>query len=288
VLAALLLGAAITALFVARELRVREPLFDVRILRRPVAAAGAATLFVSYFVFTGMLFVFPQWLEGVQDESIVVVGLLLVPFAAVFGVASLRAAAVLQRFGARATVSVGLALCGAGLAAIALFQDTSVAATIVATAVVGVGLSGLIAPASTVVMNDVPAAKAGDASSLNMVSRFVGAAVGVAAVGSLLSSVYRDRIRSATAPLTGPQAAVARGSLQGALRTAASLPHAAGSRLIVAARDAFTAGGRVGYLLVAVLAAGAALWAWRALRPRAPTLVAPGTAGTRREAAATG
>lgn len=43
-------------------------------------------------------------------------------------------------------------------------------------ALLGGALSLLIAPPSTVVMNDLPASKAGDGSSLNMVSRFVGAA----------------------------------------------------------------------------------------------------------------
>jgi DHA2 family multidrug resistance protein-like MFS transporter len=281
VIVAVLAGVVLTGLFVLREQRAPEPLFDVGILRRPVVAAGAATLFISYVVFTGMLFVIPQWLENVQGESVVTVGLLLVPFAAVFGVASMRSAAVMQRLGARMTVSGGLAICALGIAGVAVFQDSSVTATIAATAIVGIGLSGLIAPASTVVMNNLPEAKAGDGSSLNMVSRFVGAAVGVAAVGSILSSVYRDHLGGATAGLSEANADTAHGSLQGALRVAGGLPGNADHQLTASARDAFNAGGRVGYVVTAVIAAAGAAWVWRALRP-APDGSAPvtNTAGT--------
>ena len=280
VIVAVIGGLVLTGLFVAREQRTRQPLFDVGILRRPVVAAGAATLFISYVVFTGMLFVIPQWLETVQGESVVTVGLLLVPFAAVFGVSSMRAANITERFGARVTVTGGLAICALGIAGVAVFQDSSLAATIAATAIVGFGLAGLIAPASTVVMNDLPETKAGDGSSLNMVSRFVGAAVGVAAIGSILASVYRGHLGRATAGLSETKTDTVHGSLQGALRVAGGLSRAADQRLTAAARDAFNAGGRAGYVVTALIAAGGAAWVWRALRPArdaSPASADPGT-----------
>lgn len=266
VVLALLGGATLTGLFVRRELRTRECLFDVRILSRPVVAAGAATLFVSYFLFTGMLFLVPQWLQNVQNESIVSVGLLLVPFAAVFGIASMRSSPTMQRIGGRATVTAGLVICAVGIAGLAAVQASTVLLGIAATAVVGFGLAGLIAPASTVVMNDLTEAQAGDGSSLNMVSRFVGAAVGVAVVGSVLSSVYRTRIADATARLPTASASAAHRSLQGALGVAARLDRAGRVTLTTAARDAFNAGARLSYAVIACLAVGAAVWAWRALR----------------------
>ncbi len=116
-------------------------------------------------------------------------------------------------------------------------------------------------------MNDLPEAKAGDGSSLNMVSRFVGAAVGVAAVGSILASVYRDHLGRATAGLSGAKADTAHGSLQGALRVAGGLSRVADQRLTATAGDAFNAGGGVGYVVTALIAAAGAAWVWRALCP---------------------
>lgn len=259
-------GAVLTAAFVRHELRAANPLLDLRILARPVVAAGSATLFVSYVVFTGMLFVLPQWLQDVEGESIVSVGFLLVPFAGVFAFASMRSAQVMARVGAAATIAGGLAISAAGIAALAVTEDAAVAWTIAGTAVIGLGIAGLIAPPSTVVMNALPDAKAGDGSSLNMVSRFAGAAVGVAVVGSVLSTVYLGRVDEATTELSVSDTAKAEGSIQGALEVADDLSGSAGDALAAAARDAFNAGARVAYVVIAVLAAIAAVFAWFALR----------------------
>jgi len=267
VLAGLGVGAVTLVAFVRHETRVANPLLDVRVLARPVVAASSATLLMSYVVFTSMLFLVPQWLQDVRGEQIITVGLLLVPFAAVFGIASQASATVLARVGARVTVVGGLAICALGTLLLAFLQE-SVAGTVVASAVVGIGLAGLIAPSSTVMMNDLPEANAGDGSSLSMVSRFVGAAVGVAVIGSILSSLYTDRLGDAVDDLARGPAAAADRSLQGALEAASTLPRAAGNELTHAAREAFDAGAHAAYLVVAAVAAIAALWVWRALRSR--------------------
>ena len=92
---------------------------------------------------------------------------------------------------------------GAGMAVLALLPQVGAAALVVAgTLVLAGGLALLIAPGTTVVINDLPVEKAGDGSSLNMLSRFAGAAFGVAFLGSVLASVYASRLASATAGLS--------------------------------------------------------------------------------------
>jgi MFS transporter, DHA2 family, multidrug resistance protein len=268
VIGSIVIGAAVVCAFFVRELRAGSPLFDVRILARTIVATGSITLFMSYVVFTGMLFLLPQYIQDVQGESIVDVGFLLVPFAAVFGLASTRSAQVMQRLGGRLTITLGLGVSAVGVGLLSLTVRDALWLTILASAVVGLGLSGLIAPASTVVMNDLPDDKAGDGSSLSMVSRFTGAAVGVAVVGSVFASVYSSHLASAVSNLPPTQAATAQGSIQGALDVAAGLSSSAGASLTDAARDAFDAAARAGYIVIALLGALAAAWAWHALRPR--------------------
>ena len=268
VIGSIAVGVIVVVAFFSRELRVRSPLFDVRILARTVVAAGSITLFMSYVVFCGMLFLLPQYLQDVQNESIVSVGLLLVPFAAVFGIASTRSACVMASLGGRRTLTIGLLISAVGVAMLALTVRDALWLTILATTVVAVGLSGLIAPASTVVMNDLPEAKAGDGSSLSMVSRFTGAAVGVAVVGSVFASVYSSHLADAVTDLPPAKAAAAQGSIQGALGVADGLGMSAAANLTRAAQDAFDAGARAGYVVIAVLGLLATAWAWHALRPR--------------------
>jgi EmrB/QacA subfamily drug resistance transporter len=278
VLLALAVGALALAGFVHRELRARAPLFDVRILGRPAVATGSVTLFLAYLLFTAYLFINPQYLQDVRGESIVAVGLLFVPFAAVFGACSLRAQRFLRRRGPRATIATGLVVTAAAAAVLAAALPGPLWAGILGSVVLGAGLSLLIAPPSTVVMNDLPPEKAGDGSSLNFVSRFVGASVGVAVVGSILAAVYARDIDDALAGLSPADAQRAEGSVQGALEVAGGLAPGAGDTLAAAARDAFDRGAAVAYVTIAVLAALVAAVAWFSLPSSRAAVSAPSDA----------
>ena len=233
VVGGLVVGIALIVAFVVRELRADAPLFDVRILLRRAVSAGSFTLFTAYWIFTGMLFLLPTWLQEVQHESIVTVGLLLVPFAGVFGVLSMRSTAFVTRVGERFAISGGLLVCAVGMGLLGLVVHEGAVAAVLATIVLAIGMSQLIAPPSTVVMNALPEAEAGDGSSLNMVSRFVGAAIGVAIIGSVFAAVQSHRLDA------GDGAGLA-----------------------------FDAGARAGYWVTAFVALAAATWAWFALRAR--------------------
>ena len=93
-------------------------------------------------------------------------------------------------------IAGGLLVCAVAMVALGVFVHEGALASVLATVVLAVGMSGLIAPPSTVVMNALPDAEAGDGSSLNMVSRFVGAAIGVAIIGSVFAAVQSDRLDS--------------------------------------------------------------------------------------------
>ncbi len=267
VVAALVVGAALSALFVGWELRTRSPLFQVRILRRPAVATGAITLFMAYALFTGFLFVNPQYLQDVAAESIVTVGLLFLPFAVVFGICSTQASKVLARLGPRATITSGLLVSAGAAVLLAVAIGRATWTTVVASALLGAGVSLLIAPPSTVVMNDLSPSAAGDGSSLNFVSRFLGASIGVAVVGSVLASLYASDITDAVASLSAGKADTAQGSIQGALEVSKTLDPIGSHSLAAAARSAFETSATAAYVVIAVLAVLAAVWSWFGLRP---------------------
>ncbi|HYJ67906.1 MAG TPA: MFS transporter [Nocardioidaceae bacterium] len=266
VLAGIVVGAAALATFVVRSLRIAAPLFDVRILGRPPVATGAITLLIAYLLFSSFLFLNPQYLQDVQGESIVSVGLLFVPFAVILGLCSLQAQRILQRLGPRNTIALGLVVTAVACAIFALALTEPLWVTIAASGVLGAGVSLLIAPPSTVVMNDLPETNAGDGSSLNFVSRFAGASIGVAIVGSIMATVYVNDLEDAKVPpLSSEQVDKSEGSLQGALEVAKTLDKSADSSLTTAAVDAFNRGAAVAYTSLAILAVIAAIVAWFAL-----------------------
>ncbi len=262
VIAGLAVGAVSLTLFVVHALRSAAPLFDVRILRLPAVAAGASTLVMAYLLLSAFLFIGPQYLQDVRAQSVVVVGLLFVPFAVVFGISSLQAQRVVQRIGPRAAISLGLASSAAASLVLALTTGGPLWLTVAGSVLLGVALSLLIAPPSTVVMNALPEESAGDGSSLNFVSRFVGASVGVAVVGSVIAARYTADLTPSLASLGPARTEKAQGSLQGALEVAQDLPRSAAGMLTRAARDAFDHGATTAYLVVAGLAVVATLVAW--------------------------
>jgi EmrB/QacA subfamily drug resistance transporter len=263
----LVVGVLLTAAFAGWELHSTSPMFDLRILVRPAVMAGAVALFVAYVCFTGMLFIVPQHLQDVRQVSVVATGLLLAPFAIFFSIGSSRASRVLERRGARWTLTAGLLIMGAGMAALALIPELGASAVVVAgTIVLAGGLALLIAPGTTVVINDLPVEKAGDGSSLNMLSRFAGAAFGVAFLGSVLASVYASRVHDATASLSSGNAEPARQSISGALTAATKLSSSDAHTLTVAARHAFDDAAQAAFLAGAVVALLAAALSMRALR----------------------
>ena len=62
-------------------------------------------------------------------------------------------------------------------------------------AVMGAGMGLVMAPASTIIMETVPADQAGAGSAVNDTVREVGGALGIAVVGSIVAAVYRNRPR---------------------------------------------------------------------------------------------
>ena len=111
-------------------------------------------------------------------------------------------------------------------------------------------------------MNALPEAKAGDGSSLSFVSRFIGASVGIAVLGSVLATIYATDVDPALSGLDAAQAADAQGSIQGAVEVAGTLDRPADAALTQAARDAFDRGATAAYAVVTVLALVAAAVAW--------------------------
>ena len=124
--------------FVRTELRRREPLFDVRALARPVVAAGAGCILSVYICFLGTMFLLPQYLQYVQDRSVLEAGLLLTPLGVGTAVGARYNARVFAAAGARLVLSVGLVLLAA---ATALFMflgaDSGVVLVLIGTALIG-------------------------------------------------------------------------------------------------------------------------------------------------------
>jgi hypothetical protein len=114
-----------------------------------------------------------------------------------------------------------------------------------------------MAPATESIMGSLPRAKAGIGSAMNDTTRQVGGALGVAIIGSVMSSVYGSKVADVftAAGISGQPVEVAKDGLGQALAIAAELPSQLATQVADGAKVAFVDGLHYGVLV----AAGAAL-----------------------------
>jgi hypothetical protein len=101
-------------------------------------------------------------------------------------------------------------------------------------------LGTIMAPSTDAVMGAVPEEKAGVASAINGVARMVTGAFGAAVIGSVMYTIYSDRIAGAVAGLPAQAAEAAKDSVGAAIYIAESLPSEVRAPLVEASRSAFT------------------------------------------------
>jgi hypothetical protein len=122
-----------------------------------------------------------------------------------------------------------------------------------------------MSPMTAAIMSAVPPRRAGAGSAMNDATRELGAALGVAVLGSIAASRYGSGLGPAIASLSPADQAAARTSLAGALQTASRLPADAAAQLVSGAEHAFVSGVHLAAICGAILAASAAVLVLRFL-----------------------
>jgi hypothetical protein len=203
------LAVALLAGFVFRQARVANPLVPLRVFRsRTVTGANLIQMLMVAGIF-GMFFLGALYLQQVLHYDPIQVGLAFLPVALGIAVMSLGfSAKLIERLGARATLTPGLVLIGVGLL---LFRGASTHASYVhnllpAMVPLGIG-AGLAFPAlMTLAMSTATAEDSGLVSGLVNTTQQVGGALGLAVLATLSSShtsALRGAGDSTASALTG-------------------------------------------------------------------------------------
>jgi Na+/melibiose symporter-like transporter len=214
-------------------------------------------VFLSMF---GVMFLITQYFQLVLGYTPLSAALRFLPMAPIMMIVSPMTPRIVNRFGANRTVAAGMGLVAfAFLMFSRLEVHTPYAYVLACVFPLVSGISLTMSPMTAAIMSAVPPRRAGAGSAMNDVSRELGAALGVAVLGSVAASHYSHAIQGVVAPLSGADQAVAESSLSGALATASHLSGGVGSALVDGAQQAFVGGIHMAALTGAVLAATAAL-----------------------------
>jgi MFS transporter, DHA2 family, multidrug resistance protein len=160
------------------------------------------------------------------------------------------------RLGTRIVVAAGLTIVAASMLLLS-GADAGTSYTLIAASMVlmGLGMGTTMAPATESIMSSLPLAHAGVGSAMNDTVRMVGGTLGVAILGSLLSSSYGADMEGAVEALPPDAGAAAEGSIGGASAVAERIGGDAGAALSRVAEAAFSSA--MGSTLI--VAAGVAL-----------------------------
>ncbi len=290
------LGALILGGFVLYEAKSTHPSIDLSLFRTRSFSVPLTGVSLAFAAMQGTLLFLTFYYQIVRGWSPLQAGLLVLPFAVGQLLGAPRSGRMVNRFGARVVISVGLVFALTGMLCFAFISpDAPVWFLIVVGVVFGFGLGNTIAPSTTRMTLATPPERSGSGSAVQNTVRQVGAVFGVAILSSVVATVYGNNISPALADKGLPPEALkaATDSIGGtnevADRLAASgaAPAPVVEQLRQVANDAFmpalhtAAFVSAGLLLIAIavillrLPAEAETVAWAGSGPGSPTSGSP-------------
>ncbi len=267
--ASIVLGMAVGGLWVRRQLRLADPMIDLRLLRTRAFSAALSVNFLTVFVMVGYFLFVAQYLQLVLGMSPLEAGVWSVPSAIGFIVASNAVPWLHRRWGAGRIIAAGFVVTAVGLGTLATASVTpdGLLRVVVASVIVSIGLGPIFGLTTELVVGSAPPERAGAASGISETATELGGSLGIAIMGSVGVALYRATMLGHAPP--GVPADIldaARDTLGGAVDAAARLPGALGEALVAVARDSFVQGMQAVAVMSALLAVGAAVWASVAIR----------------------
>ncbi|MET8978462.1 MFS transporter [Streptomyces sp. NPDC004539] len=257
------LGAVALYGFVRRQLALPVPLLDMHLFRNRGFSGAVLADLLTILGLSGLVFFLSQYLQLVQGRRPLEAGLAELPAAIGAVAAGLLAGRAARRYSVRVVVSGGLAAIGIALAALTqLHTSTGYPLLGASLLVVGLGAGFSFTVTADVILSSVPKEQAGSASAVSETAYELGAALGIAALGSIVTGVYRGFDSPAGTP------AAAHESLGGAVESAATLPEHTAEALLTSAREAFIDGLSLAAGVGAAVLLAASVAAWFLLRGR--------------------
>ncbi|MBL1099678.1 MFS transporter [Streptomyces coffeae] len=195
ILAALAGGALLVVVFVLVELRVTNPSFDVRLFRDIRFTGASVAVMLTFFGLNGSMYYTSFYLQGVHRQTPLECGLSIAPVALGVLLGAPFSAKLVRAFGVRAVVTTAMLIATIGFFAyVFLDEHSGLALFWVFLILQGLGMGAAVAPTTEAIMSVLPADRTGAGSAVNNAMRQIGGVLGVAVLGSVLVSVYRDRI----------------------------------------------------------------------------------------------
>jgi MFS transporter, DHA2 family, methylenomycin A resistance protein len=189
VLAGFAVSTCALTVFVVRELRVSDPVVDVKLFRRPAFATANLAALIVFFAFIGALVFLSEYFQQVKGDSPVSAGLRVAVLGVAFAVAAPLSGRLVGRIGPRWPMLGGLLAAGvAMLGLVRLGTSTGFGSVWWDFALAGAGVGLCLTPMTQVAVSAVEPARAGMASAVHNALRQFGQVLGVAVLGAIIGA----------------------------------------------------------------------------------------------------
>jgi EmrB/QacA subfamily drug resistance transporter len=198
ILGAFGLGIGLLAAFVVAELRTRAPMLPFHFFKQRDFTGAVLIIGLVFFALMVTFFFLTQFFQLVQGKSAFTAGLYVLPAAGMMMVGAPISGVLSRSVGPKILTTIaGLSMAFGFLWLTQLSADSSFITVAIGIMAFGFGGGMSLAPLTDTVMAAVPVNDAGIGSAINDVSRELGAALGIATVGSFASGLYQSNVESA-------------------------------------------------------------------------------------------
>ena len=260
-------GVMIGLLFVRRQRRLSDPMFDIQLFCNRTFTVSVVSLLLVILSFSGIWLMIFQYLQGVLGMSPLQAGLWILPSAIAQIVGATLVPNLARRIPPATLISGGLLVTAAGMLLMTQAGGSHAAAMVViGTIAIGAGAMPMMILGTDMVVSSAPPEKAGAASATSETAAEMGMALGIAVIGSIGGFVYRQQmLASLPIELSAADRESAADTLGGALAVAAQLGEA-GQGISARAGAAFTEALHANAAISVAIVLVAMLVVWHFLR----------------------
>lgn len=182
VIVAMLFVAAVTcAAFLWHELRVADPILELRLFLHRNFLFSNMIMVLVFFSFSGINYLLPFYLQYIRGYEVSTSGLILTSLSVAMMISGIIAGALFNRVGSRPLCIASAVILLAGYFMIwHLGVDTAMVYIVACLAAIGFGMGMLITPIANMIMNSVAKNYQGMVSSLTSLERFAPMTIGIA------------------------------------------------------------------------------------------------------------
>lgn len=240
VIGSIVAGLAVLAAFVWWESRIDHPSLDVRLFRDPRMSAAVGLIGLMFFALSGVVFFLTFYLQSVRGYTPFEAGLLVIPLAFAQLIFSPRSAGLVRRFGPKAVSVGGLLLVAFALSTYGWLISATIPIWVICVVgfIQGTGMAVVMPAATESIMSTLPRERAGSGSAVQNTARQTAIALGVAVIGSIVSTVYRGHIDGSLTALPAGLRHAAGESIESTMAVASKLGPS-GAALVDPAKEAF-------------------------------------------------